>query len=63
LLSTSSRSGKISVQELKERMGHASLDTTQRYIHEADIVETLAANVIDNILAGTQPARRRLRVI
>jgi hypothetical protein len=63
LLSTSSRSGEISVQELKERMGHASLDTTQRYIDEADVVETVAARVIDDILGGAKPKRRSLRAI
>jgi hypothetical protein len=51
------------VQELKERMGHASLDTTQRYIDEADVVETVAARVIDDILGGAKPKRRSLRAI
>ena len=44
-------------------MGHASLDTTQRYIDEADIVETVAASVIDDILDGGKPKQRRLRAI
>ena len=57
------RSGTISVQELKERMGHASLETTQRYIDEADVVETVAASVIDDILDGARPDPRRLRAV
>ncbi len=57
------RSERISVQELMERMGHASLETTQRYIDEADIVTTEAADVIDDMLAGAKPQRRRLRGI
>jgi hypothetical protein len=44
-------------------MGHASLDTTQRYIDDAEVVETTAANAIDDILAGAQPARRHLRTV
>jgi integrase len=57
------RSGKISVQELKERMGHKSLVTTQRYIDDADVIETVAAAVIDDILTGAKPPRRQLRAL
>jgi hypothetical protein len=48
---------------MTEVLGHASLDTTQRYIDEADIVETVAASIIDDILAGAKPERRGLRAV
>ena len=57
------RSGKISVQELKERMGHQSLVSTQRYIDDADVIETVAASVIDDLLAGNEPRPRRLQAL
>ena len=48
------------MQELKERMGHASMDTTQRYIDDSDVVETTAASTIDDILGGAHSAHRRV---
>jgi hypothetical protein len=44
-------------------MGHKSLVTTQRYIDDADVIETVAAAVMDDILTGAKPPQRQLRAL
>jgi integrase len=55
------RSHKIDIDTLRRRMGHRRLETTQRYIHDADIVDTSAADVMDELMSSPTPRKRRRR--
>ena len=47
------RSHKIDIERLRERMGHRSILTTQQYISASSIVDTTAADVMEQALASS----------
>jgi integrase len=54
------RSHKVDIERLWERMGHRSITTTQQYISASVVVDTTAADVMEEILTGaSRPSRRR----
>jgi hypothetical protein len=53
------RSHKVDIERLRERMGHRSILTTQQYISASEIVDTTAADVMEEILTATP--RRQIR--
>jgi integrase len=53
------RSHKVDIERLRERMGHRSILTTQQYISASEIVDTTAADVMEEILTATP--RRQVR--
>ena len=55
---TSSRDG-VSIEIIRERLGHRSLVTTQKYISASATVDTTAALAMARLMA--KPARRQRR--
>jgi integrase len=54
------RSHKVDIERLRERMGHRSIVTTQQYISASIVVDTTAADVMEEILVeASRPSRRR----
>jgi len=59
------RSHKVDIERLRERMGHRSILTTQQYISASTVLDTTAADVMEEILSATprREVRARRRAI
>lgn len=53
------RSHKVDIERLRERMGHRSIITTQQYISASVVVDTTAADVMEETLAALSPRQMR----
>ena len=51
------RSHKVDIERLRERMGHRSIVTTQQYISASVVVDTTAADVMEEILTAAPRGR------
>jgi hypothetical protein len=51
------RSHKVDIERLRERMGHRSILTTQQYISASTVVDTTAADVMEDALAASLTPR------